>query len=949
MAIQPLTVKQRIFLHLFEFNRFADEYTVPIEVTQTGIAEAAGIRVQHVTQYVKPLIADHLVVERTRHIQGQPRRRKAYFLEHGGRQEAASLRRSLLKETVPYRTLGNEIRETTLSDVYQETRRGSELLELLQELETSGQISEVTLRPSEDLVDFSLDAPVVEKFYGRTEDVRQIRQALASAPLVVVTGMAGMGKTALGSVIRDDVRKTKSVFWRGVRSWDSSIDLVRSLAVFLKALGRFKLSRLLARPETPSLGMVREVIHEDLAGLDVLLIFDDLHEATSEAAAYFVLLHEALKRTEGPSVLLLSRTVPDFYSRRDVDVDRSVVEYTLTGLAPRDSFSFLSDAGVPRLLAQTLVTLSEGHPLFLKLLASVQPTAGVESGLRHLETYIAEEIIPALDKDERFALDVASFFDVAVSSEDLVRAGGFGRETVLSLQRKSLLEKSETRIEVVHDLIKEYLRLSLPQKRKEDIASKVVPWMQEEADRRASQRDFEAAIALLENAVAVDPDRGRRIRSLEHMAYVCRLTGDFPGATEIYREVLDLVQGRTRRARVHRMLGELLLATLHLQEAEDEVERGLQLLSGRKSRETALLRLGQAWLALYREDLEGLREKVEEISSLLPDIPDDSYVIGKLAQVCAVIYTFDPRQLDTERAQAELRIAAEALGGGRKSVDFRNVAEDEWAIFVDAKVGRLIYPWILANMGSLALELDRPGEALEYVDQSIALSEKSGHFIGRLRGIGLKAHLLALKGDLGRAESLYEESFLLASQVDPRYRLIEHYLHFAHLHYWQGRTQEAQESLEYWLRVTADLVGDYVTQEARIEGLAFMVQLCTSLGEVDAARAYLAEAAELAGDRPSPRAKSHLAFADALLFSAQGERNKAIAGFERAAEYRPEFHPSQLEISPSWIHLEYGRFLATTGRTDLAKEVLERARESMAFFHQPMRQAIEGLLDSLPS
>ncbi len=949
MAIQSLTVKQRILLHLFEFNRFADEYTVPMEVTQTGIAKATGIRVQHVTQYVRPLISDHLVAERTSHILGQPRRRKAYFLEHGGRQEAASLRRLLLKETVPFRTLANEETEAKLAEVYQETRRGSKLLELLQELGTSGHISEVTLRPREALVDFSVDAPTVEEFYGRIEDVKQIRLAMESAPVVVVTGMAGVGKTTVGSVIRDEVRKTKSVFWRGVRSWDSSLDLVRSLSVFLRALGRFKLSRLLALPEKPSLGMIREVLPEDLAGLDALLIFDDIHETPTETGAFFSLLHEALKGVEGPSVLLLSRTVPGFYSRHDVDVDRTIVEYALAGLAPRDSFSLLADAGVPRRLAQTLVTLSEGHPLFLKLLASVQPRAGVEAGLRHLEAYIAEEIVPTLDPDERYALDVASFFDVAVSAENLVQAGGLSRETVLALQKKGLLARSATRIEVIHDLIKDYLRQSLSRDRKDTIASQVVPWMQEEADRRATQRDFESATVLLENAVAVDPDRDRRIRSLEHMAYVQRVTGDFAGAAEIYREVLGLVQGRPQRARVHRVLAELLLVTLHQKEAAEEVKRGLQLLSGEKCRDSALLHNIQAWLAVYRGDLQGLQGEVAEAHSVLSELPDDNYVTGRLAQLKAVTYSADPRQRDFERAHAELTVAARAFEGCRGSVDFRNVTEAEWARFADAKIGRLIFPWILASMGSLAFELGRQEEALDSVNQSITLSETSGHFIGRLRGIGLKAFLLAMKGDLVPAESLYEESFLLASQVDPRYRLIEHYQHFAHLYHWQGRTQEARESLEYWLSVTEDLVGDYITQEARIEGYAFLVQLCASLGDLKAAKAFLGEAVELAGRRPSPGTGSHLAFAAASLFAAQGETEKADADFDRAAKYQPEIVPTQLSLSPTWIHLEYGRYLASTGRPELAKEVLVNARDSMAFAHQPMRQAIEEALDSLSS
>ncbi len=95
--VRDLTVRERITLHLFDFSRYAEEYEVPLDVTQTGITAAVGIRVQHATQYLKPLLSEALIEERMSHIRKKPRRRKAYFLTAGGRHQAASLRRRLLR------------------------------------------------------------------------------------------------------------------------------------------------------------------------------------------------------------------------------------------------------------------------------------------------------------------------------------------------------------------------------------------------------------------------------------------------------------------------------------------------------------------------------------------------------------------------------------------------------------------------------------------------------------------------------------------------------------------------------------------------------------------------------------------------------------------------------------------------------------------------------------
>ena len=70
-ALKVPTVKEQIQLHLFDFNRFQDEYETPLEVTQEGIARAVGINVHHVTQYVRPLLSEEMLQERTPHSRGK--------------------------------------------------------------------------------------------------------------------------------------------------------------------------------------------------------------------------------------------------------------------------------------------------------------------------------------------------------------------------------------------------------------------------------------------------------------------------------------------------------------------------------------------------------------------------------------------------------------------------------------------------------------------------------------------------------------------------------------------------------------------------------------------------------------------------------------------------------------------------------------------------------------
>src|SRR6267378_4079387 len=81
---QPLTIQERILLHLEPFTREREAYTVPKEVTQAGIAGSLGIRVAHASREVRKLVESNLAEERDAAVSGAKRHQKAYFLTPSG-------------------------------------------------------------------------------------------------------------------------------------------------------------------------------------------------------------------------------------------------------------------------------------------------------------------------------------------------------------------------------------------------------------------------------------------------------------------------------------------------------------------------------------------------------------------------------------------------------------------------------------------------------------------------------------------------------------------------------------------------------------------------------------------------------------------------------------------------------------------------------------------------
>src|SRR5438552_19043206 len=87
-----LTVKEKILLHLAYFSKHHNAHRAPREVSQKGIAEAVGISQKHLSQYIRPMIKEGLVLERSSYILEGRQRQKVYFLTELGRREAEWMR-----------------------------------------------------------------------------------------------------------------------------------------------------------------------------------------------------------------------------------------------------------------------------------------------------------------------------------------------------------------------------------------------------------------------------------------------------------------------------------------------------------------------------------------------------------------------------------------------------------------------------------------------------------------------------------------------------------------------------------------------------------------------------------------------------------------------------------------------------------------------------------------
>jgi tetratricopeptide (TPR) repeat protein len=469
---------------------------------------------------------------------------------------------------------------------------------------------------------------------------------------------------------------------------------------------------------------------------------------------------------------------------------------------------------------------------------------------------------------------------------------------------------------VLHDSLREYFRGSISAERSENLAGRTFNWLRENAQRLADGGNPEEAITYMGNAVAIETDPVKKASSLEFLAKLRRHIGDFPGAIEEYRAALANVEETTQRARLHRKIAKCLSMQGYLEEAESEIDRGLELLPSEPSVEGGWLLFQRAEVAFNRQDFDECYEELQRVLSWTPGLSLDLDLSGSLANLLALIHLEDPSREDPVLAEADLQEAIKAFQASR-NVRGLSVAYN--------------------NLGLAVLHLERIEEAVDYFDQSAAIAKAAGDLPCLEGALFSKAFcLMDGLGDYEAAESLYQETFRLAKETHMRQTVVWHHKYFGDLYRRQGRYEEARESLDYFLAVSKGMINE----ETRVRNLALMVRVCINCGNSEAADEHLSQAVQIAKQFPSRLAKQSKNWAKASVHASRGRAEKADTCFQKALELSKPGENGELL-------LEYGRFLAASGQEERAKEVLLQACRALEKISKSLQKIALAEIQSL--
>ena len=498
-----IILPDRCLLRLLDRADLAPGDPAVEELTQDRIADALRARRAHVSRAMRKLAARGLVREAKVHVPGGSRRRVAYFLTDEGRRRALEVRRRV--EELPVVVVDLEGREST--------RRLYEVPALLprrprfSDLVAATERGRLDLRPLQDRahvhrgrVHDVRGAVSVPHFRGRDAALARLDAFAADrgARGLLLLGLPGIGKTAVASRWVEARRGRDHVVWRRLGPGTTEAELLRDLARALHAAGRPALWDRLHRPPEGPPGSARRMLERDLAGLPMVLVFDDAHAASAEAAAVVA----GLLRIEGgpgPKVLVLARTPPPFVPAEDIARGR-VWRETLDDLQPAEASAVLAALDVPAARRDAILARCGGHPLSLEIAAAGR--IPLDAVPRASAAWLAEVLLPRIRAEDRHALAFAAVH------EDPVPADAVGPRASRLLDLCLLREAGDGRVSV-HDLVRDAVLRDLGPRRIAELHRRA-------AASLAASRDPRDLLAALRHSVAAGATRDAEALAAAH-------------------------------------------------------------------------------------------------------------------------------------------------------------------------------------------------------------------------------------------------------------------------------------------------------------------------------------------------------------------------------------------------------------------------------------------------
>jgi tetratricopeptide (TPR) repeat protein len=855
-----LSVRGAVLLHLLQHYRAQWPGNMPYAVSQEGVAEGVEGHRGHVSRILRDLIKEGLVFQNVGRVDGIPTRVKAYHLTEEGAREAVRIADRV--RATPTEVVGED-RPVPMSELEARYAGRGRLLDLALHTDRrrfDPEEFEEWLESREEYVAHTKRMPVLRQFFGREEELDRLERWYDSgaAHTMVITGIAGIGKTSLASKFLADRKASTNVFWYTVEEWSSLSNFLRALADFDSALGVHGLNAHVRSRKNPSIEESLLLLERELRGRKAVLVVDDVHKAGERIVHFLKGFIQSLPRCSGPKMVLVGREIPDLYDRRDVRVRDQVREMELGGLDEGASAQLLRSKGIPEVAVPEILEVTKGHPFFLELFEE-----GADLAKGDFRRFLREEIYEALAEGEARVLSAASLYRTPVFSQGLLLDEDTSFSDVVALVKRGLLKETASGQYEVHDLLKEYLAGAVApvgKRRYHEAAAEYYRILGDEiSNLEAIHHYLEAGeeTSAVELAVA----RGRGIldhgTSSELLKVLDRVLSVGPGGEDLAELALVKSEAAYQAGNLEDALEACELALAISEEVRNEYKAA-----------EALRRMGR--IHLERSDHETATDLLMaslQVSRRVKDLLGLAETYGELGKLYMRIgpYSKAKRHIDLSLKWAEKSRDKTATGKGllllaslerKRGKDLeRALSLTQGALEFFEEEGKVYEMARATHSMALALgAMDEYESAVHCFQRSLELTKKCGSVLGQACALQGLASLRISKSDLEGVEPMLEEALEILTRLKHRRRVALLHLCFAGLYQgpedWDLSMKHIDKSLNE-LRALGEW-GDLV------RALTYKGQVLNRVGRPSDARATFEKALEVSDRIADARTRANI-------------------------------------------------------------------------------------------
>src|SRR3990172_2847934 len=293
----------RILLHLLNYVGSEGEITLPDDLTQFGIADAIGLGRTTVSKAIRRLIKMGAIRSDRAHVPSGRLRRTVYVLTESGVGMANARKREIEEEIVRFRDGPDSEQNLRMGDVPNLLPGYATFLQVVEHV-SEGVFDLSTFRPVRGkFVDYAERMPRLRYFFGREAEVVAADEWLEDpdSRVLVITGLAGIGKTTLLARKLDDWRGRRHLFFQGIMPWTTLRGVALQIAEFLTRLSRKGLAHYLEATQAVDIEQLVEILRTDLEGIPAVCAVDDYHNAEPAIRDFFTAFRAMLETTSRPA------------------------------------------------------------------------------------------------------------------------------------------------------------------------------------------------------------------------------------------------------------------------------------------------------------------------------------------------------------------------------------------------------------------------------------------------------------------------------------------------------------------------------------------------------------------------------------------------------------------------------------------------------------------------